>query len=238
MLENERYNRAIVANGKQPESDSRNIFLEQEYLTQRALEQLGARDNISPSDVSHVGTLLMTPELILNLRVPYVVEVLGMPQAGKSTVINRYLQELWSRNERNKVALVNEGARTIKKKFGDLRYTDPFQYSMLAGTTTFMSYIDALKNVNSGMRVVTSDRGQIDRRVFRRTLFSQGQVGSELMADEDQFMYGLENTPIQIGGVIILMIRPEESMRRSEKPGPVINMDFLPRLYEQYWRLH
>jgi hypothetical protein len=27
-------------------------------------------------------------------------------------------------------------------------------------------------------------------------------------------------------------------MKRSEKQGPVANMDFLPRLYEQYWRLH
>ena len=153
MLENWRFNRALEAYSKRAESDRRQIFLDEEYRTQTALNQLGVKDNKSPSEIPHVGTLLMAPELIPNLRVPYAVEVLGMPRSGKSTVIDRYLRELWS-------------------------------------------------------------------------------------TDEDQFMYGLENTPIQVGGIIMFMIRPEESMRRSEKPGPVANMDFLPRLYEQYWRLH
>jgi len=238
MLENDRHGRAIEASNKCGKPNSRDIFLDQEYLTQIAFEQLGVRDSISPSDVSHVGVLLMNPELVFGLRVPYAVEVLGMPRAGKTTVINRYLQELWSRGERHKVTLVKEGARIIKQEFGGLRYSDPFQYSMLGGTATFRGYIDSLRNVNSGMRLVISDRGQVDRRVFRRAYFSQGQVNPEIMADEEQFMYGLENTPIQMGGVIILMIRPEETMRRNEKPGPIVNMDFLPRLYEQYWRLH
>lgn len=238
MLESWRYNRALEANAKQPESSPQDIFLSEEYKTQFALKQLGIKDAISPSEVPHVGTILMAPELISNLRVPYAVEVLGMPRSGKSTVINRYLSELWGRKERHKVHLVGEGARTIKDEFGDLRYSDPFQYSMLGGTVTFAGYINALRHVNTGMRMVTSDRGQIDRCVFRRTLFNQGHVNPEIMADEPEFMYGLENTPIQIGGIIMLMIRPEESMRRSERSGPVNNMDFLPRLYEQYWRLH
>lgn len=238
MLENVRYNRALEASGKYPESNSRDIFLSEEYRTQLALGRLGVKDNMAPSEVHHVGTILMTPELIPNLRVPYAVEVLGMPRAGKSTAINRYLTELWSRNERHKVALVDEGVRTIEQEFGDLRYTDPFQYSMLGGTATFVGYIDALRNVNTGMRVVISDRGQIDRGVFRRTLFNQGHVNPEIAVDEEQFMYGLENTPIQVGGIVMLMLRPEESMRRVEGTGPMANMDFLPRLYEQYWRLH
>ena len=238
MLENWRYNRALESNYKQIASDSRQIYLDEEYRTQVALNQLGVKDNKSLSDIPHVGTLLMTPELIPNLRVPYAVEVLGMPRSGKSTMIDRYLRELWSRNERHKVALVDEGARSVKQEYGDLRYSDPLQYSMLGGTATFMGYIDALRNINTGMQIAISDRGQIDRRVFRRTLFNQGNVNPRIMEDEDQFMYGLENTPIQIGGIIMFMIRPDESMKRSEKPGPVTNMDFLPRLYEQYWRLH
>lgn len=238
MLENWRYNRALEASSKQPESNSQDIYLSEEYRTQLALGQLGVKDSISPSEIPHVGTILMAPELVPNLRLPYAVEVLGMPRAGKSTVIDRYLKDLWSRNERHKVHLVNEGARTIKDEFGDLRYSDPFQYSMLGGTTTFVGYIDALRHVNTGMRMVTADRGQIDRCVFRRALFNQGHINPEIMADEEQFMYGLENTPIQIGGIIMLMVQPEESMKRSGRQGPVANMDFLPRLYEQYWRLH
>ena len=238
MLENWRYNRALESISKYPNIDSRDVFLDQEYRTQIALKQLGVKDNVSPSDVPHVGTLLMSPELIPNLRVPYAVEVLGMPRSGKSTMINRYLMELWSRNERHKVALVDEGARSLKQEFGDLRNSDPFAYSMLAGIITFTHYIDTLRNTNTGMRMVTSDRGQIDRRAFRRVLFGRGEVNPEIMADENQIIDDLENTPIQLGGIIMLMMRSEEAMRRSEKPGPVANMDFLPRLYEQYWRLH
>lgn len=38
----------------------------------------------------------------------------------------------------------------------------------------------------------------------------------------------------------MLMVKPEESIRRVgvKKIGPITNVDFLPRLYEQYWRLH
>ena len=233
-----RYNRAQGANKKQLESDSRSTFFEQEYQTQLALTHLGIKDAASPSDVPKVGSILMRPESASNLHVPYAVEVLGMPRAGKSTVINHYLEELWLRDERHKVALVKEGARSIKQEHGDLRYSDPFSYSLLGGTTTFVDYVSSLKNVNTGMRMVISDRGQIDRRVFRRALFSQGDVTPETMMNESQFINDLENTPIQIGGVIILMTQPEESVRRGKTPGPVTNMNFLPKLYEQYWRLH
>jgi hypothetical protein len=188
-----------------------------------------------------VGKQLLRPDLYLNLRIPYAVEVLGMPHSGKTTMINRYLTELWQRNERNKVVLVKEGARSIEDKYGDLRYSDPFQYSLLGGTSTFMDYIEAVDNLNLGLRVIISDRGQVDRRAFRRALFQKGEVNPELMLDEEQFMLDMETTPVQIGGIVMFMQRPDVSLERSASEGrdhPVSNKDFLPRLYEQYWRLH
>lgn len=238
MLDNERYNRAILANENYTKSDLRQLFLEEEFKTQNSLRDLGIQKETTPSQVPHTGTILMAPELIPDLRIPYAVEVLGMPRAGKTSLINRYLIDLWQRKERHKVTLVNEGARSIKEEYGDLRYSDPFSYSMLGGTASFVGYIEKLQNVNQGMRVMISDRGQIDRSVFRRTLFSQGHVDPKLMANEDEFRHGLENTPVQMGGVILLMTRPETSLIRSKKVGPVANMEFLPLLYEQYWRLH
>ena len=237
MLENWRYNRALEANAKQVEAGAKEILLDEEYRTQLALEYLGIREDTTPSEAPKVGSLLVRPDLMANLRVPYAVEVLGMPRAGKSTAINRYLKELWLRGERYKLAFVEEGPRKIEPDYGDLRYSDPFHYSLLGGTATFFGYIEALKNVNSGMRLVVSDRGQIDRRAFRRVLFGRGDVDPKVMEDEGEFMYDLENTPVQIGGVIMMMTRPEISFGRG-KPGPVANKDFLPRLYEQYWRLH
>src|SRR4030067_248908 len=117
MLENWRYNRALESISKYPNIDSRDVFLDQEYRT-----------------------------------------------------------------ERHKVALVDEGARSLKQEFGDLRNSDPFAYSMLAGIITFTHYIDTLRNTNTGMRMVTSDRGQIDRRGFRKVSFGRGEVNPEIMA--------------------------------------------------------
>ena len=148
-MENWRYNRALGANSKWAELNSREIFLNEEYRTQTALKQLEVKENVCASEIPHVGTLLMAPELIPNLRVPYAVEVLGMPHSGKTSVIDRYLIELWQRNERNKVALVKEGAASIKGEHGDLRYSDPFSYSVLAGTAVFAGYISSLLDVNS-----------------------------------------------------------------------------------------
>ena len=238
MLENWRYNRSLEANGKQNKPNTRDIFFEQEYVTQLALDSLGVRETSSPSEVSKVGSLFMAPESIPGLRAPYAVEVLGMPGAGKTTMINRYLGELWQRKERSKVAFVDEGVKSIKGEYGDLRYSDPFSYSLLGGTATFVDYIGALKNVNSGMRMIVSDRDQIDRRTFRRALFSRGDVSPAIMEDEGQFIHGLENTPVQVCGIVMLMIRPEKTLERVNKVGPVTNNDFLTRLYEQYWRLH
>jgi|GEM_PF-2076115 len=244
MLENWRYNRAINANKIYATPDSRTVFFEQEYLTQEALHHLKINNTTSPSDVSKVGSLLMAHESIPGLRTPYMVEVLGMPHAGKTTMLNRYMEELWQRDERNKIGIVKEGASSIKEKHGDLRYTDPFLYSMLSGSSAFAETIATLKGVNEGMRMVVSDRGQIDRRVWRRTLFLKGNVKPEIMINEDQFIHDLENTPIQIGSIIMFMVRPDVSIQRCKnktaepKTNPITNRDFLSRLNEQYWRLH
>lgn len=247
MLENWRYNRARRAISEQKGTDWKEIFWQEEYRTQRALENLGIKEDIQPREIEHVDCLLMNPEKIESLRVPYAVEVLGMPCSGKSTMIKRYLKELEEKGERDQVALVEEGVKAIKDKGGkwgigedldNLRKADTFEYSLLAGTTTFANYLQAVRKVFRGARVMIADRGQIDRRVFRRAFFAQGKVNPELMAREEQFMRDLENTPIQIGGVIMLMTRPKVSFEREESPGLITNMEFLPLLYEQYWRVH
>lgn len=238
MLENRRYNRTLEASSKQARSGGRGIFLSEEYRTQNALKQLGIKMNTPLFEIPHIDTLRMVPDLIPLLEHPYVIEVLGMPRAGKTTVMGRYLEELWSRDKRHKIHLVDGAGVTMKQEFGEQRHSDPFQYSMLRGEAIFLGYIGAMEQMDDGVCVVASDRGMVDRRVFRRALFSQGHVNPEIIINEKQFMYGLENTPIQLGGIVMLMVHPEESMRRSEGVGPIANMDFLPRLYEQYLRLH
>lgn len=238
MLENWRYNRAREARSNFPVTELNQIFLDHEYKTQLALDKLGIEGSASPSEVPKAGCILAQPDLMFGLRIPYVVEVLGMPCAGKSTMIRRYLEEAWAKDRREKIAFVDEGVKEIKEEYGDLRYSDPLGYSLLGGLATFINQIQALREVRRGMQFVITDRGQIDRRVFRRTFFGQGKVEPRQIADEEKFIHYLENTPLQIGAIIMMMTRSEESVKREENPGPVTNMDFLPSLADQYWRLH
>lgn len=241
MLENIRYLHVLDALSQYGDASYKQLFLEEEYKTQTALQSLGVDEITRPSEVPHVGTLLMNPEAIGSLRIPYAVEILGTPHAGKTTMLNRYLEELWLRDQRHRVGFVREGASEIKDEYGDLRYTDPFMYAMMASNKTYVGYISAMKDINRGMRMVVTDRGQIDRRVWRRTLFSMGKVNPTIQENEKEFMDGLENTPIQVGGIIMLMARKDVSFEHiggRGRTGPVTNDNFLGSLNEQYWRLH
>jgi hypothetical protein len=236
MLDNPRFNAALSASNEWNYPNARQVQLDQQYLTQKALGELSIDSSTPPSNIPKADRILMIPEKIEGLRRPYAVEVLGMPGSGKTTCINRYLEELWSRQKRHLVAFVDEGARKLKEQYGDLRYSDPFTFSMMAGSTTFAGHY--MQAIAENTHVIVADRGQIDRRVFRRFLFTQGHVHPGIMEDEAQFIYGLENTPVQICGIINFLVRPDVSIQRIKKEGPVVNMRVLPQLYEQYLRLH
>lgn len=241
MLEQERLSRAYAGAKKYPEwpeAESLELFLREEMATQNALEAIGAKNNSIPSEVYKVGKMFMVPELIENLRIPYAVEVVGMPAAGKTTMITRYLEEQWGIKRRHLFAYVDEGARAIKEKYGDLRYSDPFTYSVMGTSRSFRGIIDSTDHINAGLRVVISDRGQQDRRVFKRALFLQGKVDPLYMSDVSLEVDKLVDTPIQLGGTIMFMVRPETTIKRTGRLGPVVNPENLPYLYEQYWRLH
>lgn len=236
MLDNPRFNAALSASNEHNHPNARQVQLDQQFLTQKALKELGVDFSTPPSRVPKADRILMIPEKIEELRRPYAVEVLGMPGSGKTTCINRYLEDLWGRQKRHQVAFVDEGARKVKEQYGDLRYSDPFAFHMMAGSTTFADYY--MEAIAQNPRMIVADRGQIDRRIFRRFLFTQGQVHPGIMEGEAQFIYGLENTPVQICGIICFLVRPEVTMQRIGREGPVVNMKVLSQLYEQYLRLH
>lgn len=208
-LENWRYKRALSASRDFRGREDLPVFLDQEYLTQMAIANLGTSLDLSPSAANKVGRILMRPEDISTLRLPFATEVLGPPGAGKSILINRYLSEAWRENRRHEIAFVTEGARTAKGIIPDTRITDPFAYSIASSTFTMIGQETSVLQINSGARVILADRGQIDQRVFRRALFTQGHVEPQLMEDEAELIANFENTPMQVGGIILLLIRPE-----------------------------
>ena len=161
-----------------------------------------------------------------------------MPGSGKTTMINRFLEEQWVDKRRHLFANVEEGARTIKQEYGDLRYTDPFIYSVMGAFASFEGILESTDYLNTGMRVVVTDRGQQDRRVFKRALFMQGKVDPFYMSEVSREVDKKVDTPIQMGGIIMFLARPETSLNRTGRTGPVVNPEYLSFLYEQYLRLH
>ena len=177
MLEQERYNRALTAHEKSRDhrldptftdwSDHNYLhyLLSVEYEHQQLTYGQQPRDKRSPADMEKIDTSILLPELIQYLRNPYTIEILGMPRAGKTTAIARYLQELWERGERSRVFHVKEGVRIVKEIAGDMRTTDPFSYTMIGGLITLSESISAAKH---GSEAILNDRGQIDRVAFLR----------------------------------------------------------------------
>lgn len=242
MLESERYNRSLRTNSdiSDPEFQDLQVFLDQEYITQFCLNKMGLTVNDSPNKLPRVNEIFTIDGLVGQRRSPYALEVLGMPRAGKSTSINKFLESLWTKGVRRRIHLIREGARTVSEEYEYLKNDDTFGFHMVAGQETFLSTMENILSFEDH-EVILYDRGTLDRRAFRRAMFFQGKVSTKITRTEKLWEYGFETPPFQIGGLIMCLIKPEVSLEREgvrEKPGTVMNKEFLTLLYEQYMRLH
>jgi len=162
-----------------------------------------------------------------------------MPGSGKSGLVNRYLKYINTPGTELKVIKRPEFETNFRQLNWGLKTTDPYRYTVLKNQNIAADYETALKTEPS--RILISDRGLIERRVFLRAYFHQGKISSTTLISETSLLGKVDIPPTQLNMVILMMIRPEISMDRYnywDNPGPVINMDFLPLLYEQYWRFH
>lgn len=249
-LESERYQRALWANAQERPTEKRNLqtFLEEEWLTQCALDKLGITPETSIPEIPKIGELDYIQEWVEELPFDFVIEVTGMPMAGKETVINRWLESLWLRGTRNQIYYAGEPAEKLPEKFQRYKREDPFLFTSLTETEFFLSSFKRIIDSASGQALevpLLSKRGVTDRTAFRRALFFEGEVNPGFMDDEWFWEYGFA-PPYRTGAVILCLVKPETSLKREEKeighpreePGPVMNIDFLKLLYEQYLRLH
>ena len=240
-LEHSRMLRAISGSNKFSGLKDLGIFYGQELRTQQALSDLGINITDSPEKAPKVDRIFMNIEGVESLRRPYAIEVMGPPGSGKTTVINKYLEYLWYQNKRHTVAYIEEGVRDLPKEANHIQASDPVFYSILGSLNTTYSYMSALKELPNNTYAFLTDRGFVEKRVWRRAYFSKGDVDPKPMATWEENIDQAEGTPIQVGAIIMLMMRPEFSMYARGNDGTprrVRNMDLLPRLYEQYWRLH
>lgn len=248
MLENWRYNRALRAKAKTGE-DYLDYFIAHEHQTQLALSGMGVRKEDAPNKIPYIDTILTDPDLITSLSKPFVAEVIGMPRAGKTTSINKLLESLWISGIRHRVRFARESPRAIPDELGpvdpgfdflDLKHSHPLAFNIAGYVITKMGALRHIPEAGD-FDMLLQDRGLFDRRIFRRSLFVDGDIDPLWMEFEDSIEQETEIPPFPVGAVILCVISPEESLQREgprKEPGVVMNKRFLEILYEQYMRFH
>jgi hypothetical protein len=238
MLDNTRYNEALESSANY-EGDINQpwlqIFLDEEFRTQEALRNLDATKETPPSQIPEINRIHINPKLLSGLPANFIVEFLGMPRAGKTTVIQACQTTLG-----NSFQGLEEGTKRLVDWQSKYKYDDPFLYHVYTSIET-MRLFDIAKQTPPG-RIFLQDRGLVDRKIFRRSLFIAGQADPSAIKEEaDIFKMYPFTPPYGLGFVILCLVRPDIAIFRDgprDKQGSIINKQFLGTLYEQYLRFH
>ena len=193
-----------------------------------------------PQKIPKIDKLLFNSELIRDLSIPFIIEVMGMPQSGKTSSIHSFLKKTSALYQGTRIRLVQEGARTIPSKYKYIKYKDTFGFHLMGGIKVFKGILNNMKHSDQ-FGVIVQDRGMLDWKVFAQALFTKRRADLKWKGIEEFYLCEFEPFIFPIGGVIMCLTRPEISLEREgqrEKPGIVMNRKFLKILYEQYLRFH
>lgn len=234
-----RFDRIRKINETYPEDSNLDVAIHEEIENQEALDYLGITLSDSPSNLININKIIYNSNDSIQSNGLTSIEVVGMPGSGKTSLINRLLRNINTSEIEPVIVKKLETPDDFKRDNWDLKTTNPYQYTVLKNQNILAGYEIALKAGQSG--ILISDRGLTERRVFLRTYFHQGKICPTRMVEENLLLGKIDIPPTQQNIIILLMVRPEYSMDRYgywNNPGPVINMNLLPLLYEQYCRLH
>lgn len=235
MLDNGAYNRALMANAVERQTPGYDLqaLLEEEFITERALGELGVQQNSAPAEIPGINTLQGPFRKIDNLSFPFAIEVMGMPNCFKTTALDKFLISCWEDGNRGWFHHIPEGTELISDENKELKQQDPFLYSMLVGLGSWIASFQSIAKI-SEFKMLLQDRGSFDRTVFRRALSQMGQVNPGITSTQDMWEYGLEHPAIPVGGVVLCLQRPEVSISRGSK----MDRKKLQLLYTQYLRFY
>lgn len=181
------------------------------------------------------GEAITRRGLLNGVQRPYCIEVIGMPNTGKTTCLNRFFQTYRSDQELPPIHLISEGAESIKSRYGDLRKDDPAQYVHLSTVLTRLRYMDALTLVEPTPDVIVADRGLADSMFFHQANEMRGRRLLPDKADDSYFAEWLAQSPVDRLGVIMFLARPECSFSRARRK---IERSFFDDLYLLYLKFH
>lgn len=123
-LEHERYNRALYANATatafQETQFDLQLFLEEQYLTQSALDTIAATISTCPENLAGIDEIHILYDRLQDIPDKFAIDIAGMPNAGKSTAVNRWI----AADNNNLVLFMDEinipGLRELKVTQPDL----------------------------------------------------------------------------------------------------------------------
>ncbi len=159
----------------------------------------------------------------------YFFEFAGMPQSGKTTIMETMADLLESSNF------------LIKKYRGGSKnsplYPAPIaDLNLLLASNAVRFTITALGSETAEHRIYLLDKGLIDRCIFTDTLVRHGKVRSE-DAEKIKAFLTLPRLLERLDGVFVFVTSPEIALKREygEKPPDpgreVMNADFLASMY-------
>lgn len=146
---------------------------------------------------------------------PYFVEILGTPEAGKTssiqTVTNRLKANGYS------VRYIQEAAELVPKQFDKTSIEAHLWIRLHVASEIVLAKV-------SNIDIVIIDRGIIDALFWNLLFFHKGALTSEQLKDCDNFFSSLNFNP---DFVIGLTTSPEEAISRKGKEGKIVTVEFV-----------
>lgn len=248
MLSNERYNKAVEALcslGDLTEEEAeinRQALLDQQFLTQRALENLGVVAETQPADVPGINQVYFpTVDVVYDDDFFEVFEIGGMPGAGKTSSIDKI---------REKIGIIplGESWQKIPKHLrlkGVMSYRDLEKWKISGQGAGLERLFEQIEEGQISKAPILADRNWADSIAFLRAMLLSGRIEAEVFNPTHKFIASYFEPlppPYTIKNHLIMcLIHPKLALARkqlSEKPGRFANPSFLYGLYQQYLRLH
>lgn len=191
--------------------------------------------HIPPAMLPRMGELITNQAYRRKVENPFCVELIGMPDTGKTTCLDRYVRNNADRNGSPHIHVIREGADDIKSRFGELRISDPAQYVHLTALLTRFRYVDALTTHRPVPHVIVADRGLTDGMIFQQVNETRGRRLLPDKADDYDCAQRLAESPVDRVGVIMFLARADQSFARAKR---TLDRSFFDDLYLQYLKFH
>lgn len=154
-------------------------------------------------------------------RKPFMVEFSGTPEAGKTTTINTVANIM--RNANYKVIVLRESAEYLPNEIAK----GTFQANMWMH---FITQAGLLKAVHADADIALIDRGIIDSEFYGQKFLAEGGCSKEEYEEfERTFLQCLKPDLF-----IILMVTPEEAIKRRGGEGRLVNKEYVRKYNEAY----